>query len=382
MLMLLDLSAAFDTVNHGTLLRRQEKSYGLRGRVLRWSSSYINGRTQSVQRGPGRSAALFLTCGEPQGPVLVPILFLLYTADLIPLIERHALLLYLYADDTQIPRVLQPFAHRHSSGGDVRLHRRGVTVDAKQPTAAKHDQDRHPLLRHQPTTASDTADTNTGRLRLRYDSQISAGPRHLPGCGCLHDYTRHQVCIKLRSSLAPEPCYTAISHKTCLAVADRLFGPVTTGLWQRYVSRFPSYMFDKLQFALNAAARLIYSKRRFESVTPILHDLHWLRVPQRVEYNLSVLVYRCLHNLASEYMYLCDELRRVADISSRQRLRSSSTSALIVPPTRLSNVSDRTFPTAASRIWNSLPLHVTSAPSLQTFEKRLKPFLFSRSFLS
>jgi len=105
---------------------------------------------------------------------------------------------------------------------------------------------------------------------------------------------------------------------------------------------------------------------------------YWLRVPQRVEYKLSVLVYRCLHNLAPEY--LCDELRHAADFSSRQRLRSSSTSALIAPPTRLSTVDDRAFPTAASRICNSLPLHVTSAPSLQTFKKRLKSFLFSRSF--
>ena len=177
MLMLLDLSAAFDTVNHGTLLRRQEKSYGLRGRVLRWSSSYINGRTQSVQRGPGRSAALFLTCGEPQGPVLGSILFLLYTADLIPLIERHALIPHLYADDTQILGFCSP--SRTASLRDVRLHRQGVTVDAKQPTSAKHDQDRHSLVRYQPTAASDTADTNTAWLRLRYDSQISAGPLHL-----------------------------------------------------------------------------------------------------------------------------------------------------------------------------------------------------------
>jgi len=104
----------------------------------------------------------------------------------------------------------------------------------------------------------------------------------------------------------------------------------------------PSYMFDKLQSVLNAAARLIFSKRRFESVTPLLRDLHWLRVPQRVEYRLSVIVYRCLRNLAPEY--LRDELRRVADTSSGQRLRSSSTSALLVPPTRLSTVGDRAFP--------------------------------------
>jgi len=118
---------------------------------------------------------------------------------------------------------------------------------------------------------------------------------------------------------------------------------------------------------LNTAAHLI-SKWRFKGITPLLRDLHWLREPQRVEYKLSVLVYRCLHNLAPEY--LCDELRRVADISSMQRLRSSSTSALIVPPTQLSTVGDRAFPTAASRIWNSPPLHVTPAPSLYRLLRR------------
>jgi len=71
----LDLSAAFDTVDRGTLLRRLEKSYGPRGRVVRWFSSYINGRTQSVLCGPGRSTALFLMCGVPQRSVLGPILF-------------------------------------------------------------------------------------------------------------------------------------------------------------------------------------------------------------------------------------------------------------------------------------------------------------------
>jgi len=56
--------------------------------------------------------------------------------------------------------------------------------------------------------------------------------------------------------------------------------------------------------------------------------------------------------------------------------------ALIVPPTRLSATGDRAFPIAVSSIWNSLPLHITSAPSLQTFKEKLKQFLFSRSFPS
>ena len=167
-------------------------------------------------------------------------------------------------------------------------------------------------------------------------------------------------------SLAPNPCYTAISHKTSLAVADRLFGHVTTGLWQRHVSRLTKLHVRQAAVCLErcCTSDLLETEVRKRNATSsrlaLVASTTACRV-QTVGPRLSVY-------LAPEY--LCDELRRVADISSRQRLRSSSTSALIVPPTRLSTVGDRAFPTAASRIWNSLPLHVTSAPSLQTFRSR------------
>jgi len=57
----------------------------------------------------------------------------------------------------------------------------------------------------------------------------------------------------------------------------------------------PGYLIDRLQSVLNAAARLVNPVRKFEHVMPLLHDLHWLRVGQRVEFKLAVLVYRCLN---------------------------------------------------------------------------------------
>ena len=106
--------------------------------------------------------------------------------------------------------------------------------------------------------------------------------------------------------------------------------------------------------------------------------LHWLRVPQRIEFKLAVLVYRCLCGTAPSY--LADELRRVSDMPARQRLRCASTAALDVPVTRRCTIGDRSFSVAAARVWNSLPADVTSAPSLLVFRRLLKTELCRRSF--
>jgi len=100
-LVLLDLSAAFDTVDHKILLERLSVSCGLYGAVLSWFVSYLQGRTQQVRFNGMESTSSEVVCGVPQGSVLGPILFTLYISDLAPLIRRHSLNPHLYADDTQ-----------------------------------------------------------------------------------------------------------------------------------------------------------------------------------------------------------------------------------------------------------------------------------------
>ena len=142
----------------------------------------------------------------------------------------------------------------------------------------------------------------------------------------------------------------------------------------------PDQLLDKLQSVLNAAARLVCSGRKYDHITPLLCDLHWLPFPERITFRLAVLAYRCQHGLAPSY--LATSIQRVADIDSRRRLRSASTDELIVPSTQRRTIGDRSFPVTAARAWNSLPPEVTSAPSLLTFKQRLKTELFTRRFCS
>ena len=78
----------------------------------------------------------------------------------------------------------------------------------------------------------------------------------------------------------------------------------------------------RLQSVLHPTARLIYFKRKYEHITPLLMELHWLSVPERIQFKLAVLVFRCLRGTAPPY--LADQLQPVAALELRRRLRSSS----------------------------------------------------------
>ena len=110
-LVLLDLSAAFDTVDNGILLERLRVTFGVDDTALAWFRSYLLcGRKQHVCCGSKCSDLVDVICSVPQGSVLGPILFIIYTANLESIVSEHGLSLHQYADDSQIYGSCQPLA--------------------------------------------------------------------------------------------------------------------------------------------------------------------------------------------------------------------------------------------------------------------------------
>ena len=102
LLALLDLTAAFDTVDRNILLERLRRSFGIDATVLSWFESDVTGRTQAVHLSGTTTSPHPPVCGVPQGSVLAPLLFVLHTADIGSIIATHVLLYYCYAHDTHI----------------------------------------------------------------------------------------------------------------------------------------------------------------------------------------------------------------------------------------------------------------------------------------
>ena len=126
---------------------------------------------------------------------------------------------------------------------------------------------------------------------------------------------------------------------------------------------------QKLQRLQNAAAWLITRTKKFDHITPVLINLHWLPIEHRVIFKLLLFTYKALHGLGPDYL-----ANLLTFYKPVRTLRSSRSINLFVPRSRTSTYGDRSFACVSPRLWNKLPDFIRYSETLDSFKTRLTPF--------
>ena len=141
------------------------------------------------------------------------------------------------------------------------------------------------------------------------------------------------------------------------------------------LAELPQYLLDRVQWVQNAAARFFSCTRKYDRITPVLRELHWLPVKQRIIFKILLFTYKTLTALAPQY--ISDFL---AQYKPPRALRSSDKKLLQVPHFKLKTYGARSFSYIAPYLWNQLPDAIRHASSLAIFQSNLKTHLFDQVF--
>ena len=375
-LILLDLSAAFDTVVHSLMLKDLQ-AIGIEGEALDYLKTFLINRTYCVQIGRAFSRTKVLARGVPQGSVLGPILFCIYTIELMHLLRDHGVNFQLYADDTQF----------YLSLGNVEESERKINevmVDVKRWMNSKqlklNDRKTECLLVGK---KYDIRRLNIDKLRLLENEFDVRCP--IKNLGVIFD------CSLSLNEHINQVTKTAGYHLRNIAFLKKYLDNKTiTMLIHSYViSRLdycnvlyyglPNYNLKKIQNVFNRAARLIAGIPPRERITPVLIKLHWLPVKARIIFKMCVLTYQALRSGKPGYVRnMLKSFRPNTDVS----LRHNDDPYRLEEPRSRSNVGTRAFERSAPRVFNKLPLEIKESPNCDIFKKKLKTYIFSDCYQS
>ena len=377
LLAMLDLSAAFDCVDHLILLTRLDRSFGISATALEWIRSYLGQRTQRVRYNGQVSATALLEFGVPQGSVLGPLYFLLYSADVFLLADRHGFKIHGYADDIQLyshcpTREMDSLTRRMSACiDDIRswmLSNRLRLNSSKTEVIWLGSRRRLDVCSVEPIVISGSIVRPASKVRnlgVIFDSSLTFSDHATQLAGRCYYYLRQIRGI--RRSLTVDSCH-ALVRALILSRLDYC---------NSLLCGNTDLLMAQLDGVLRAAARVVLQLPRRSSITAVMRDrLHWLDISSRIKFKLCVVVRRCSDGSAPSYLRRL--LTSVSSLPSRSHLRSSAAGDLTVPRFSCSTFGPRAFAISAPYAWNSLPSSLKCANcSLSTFRKKLKTHFFA-----
>lgn len=372
-LTLLDLSSAFDTIDHAILLDRLQHIFGIHGTVLDWLTSYLSDRRQTVYIDDNRSDPAPILCGVPQGSVLGPVLFVLYTSPLSDIIDSHSVDHHCFADDTQL--------YTSSAPQDI-----SIAVDLMQEcicdvkawmTSNKlklNDDKTEALIISSPRMKSPLPNSLTAG---NFTIEFSTSAKNL---GVIIDrhLTMHSHIQNLIRTLNFElRRISTIRHFLSTKATQTLVSSFILSRLDYCNTLFygcPDYLLLRLQKIQNNAARLTLRVPKSAHITPHLKSLHWLPIEQRIQYKIACLCFNAVTSSGPSYL---SSLVRLYEPS--RTLRSSSARNLSIPRVNKS-FGTKAFSFSAPTLWNSLPPSLRSSSSSEAFRSGMKTYLFKSTF--
>ena len=371
----LDLSAAFDTVNHQILLAILEEM-GITGSALTLMASYLSDRPYQISWRGRLSEPRHVTTGVPQGSVLGPLLFAIYTTSLGSVIRSHGFSYHCYADDTQLflsfpPADTQVEARISNCLADISkwmaAHHLKLNLDKTEVLFIPGKRCHH---RDLSITIENTVVTTTPTVRilgvildnqLSFSDQIAATAR-----SC-----RFQLynIRRIRPFLTKEATQLLIQA----TVISRL------DYCNSLLAGTPECAIKPLELIQKAAARLVFNHPKFSHSTPLLRALHWLPVKERIKFKTLTLAYRAAKGTAPPYLQAL-----VKPYTPARPLRSAAAGLLSAPSLqgpvgRLKK--SQLFSVIAPTWWNEVQnTSITTAETLSTFRRKLKTHLFKEAF--
>ena len=303
-LSLLDLSATFDTINHNILITRLRSTFGCSGMVLEWFIS-LSCHTQSVFVGH-ESTPSVLKCGVPQGYVLGPLLFTLYTHPLSTVICQSGISYHFFVDDSK-------------------LHNSSVPSDFPVLACCLKDfiED---VAEWMGDSKLNMNDDKTELMAIGTRSKLSQvipylAPMSISGCDISFSQSVRNLGFYLDETLSMD---ALIKYLCCILFCQsRKIGKILSFLstdaanklaislilssldyCNSLLASIPENKLNQLQHMQNHAAQFVLRKSRHASATALLRTLHWLPVKARIQHEIACLCFQCIYqNNMTQYFF-------------------------------------------------------------------------------
>ena len=368
-LMLLDLSAAFDTVDQEKLIIILEEEIGICGTVLKWFISFLTGRTQRVKVNKSFSEGILLLYGVAQGSVLGPILFKIYIRSLYDIISSTEFDVEGYADDHQLLRQFSPFLQVSVLSDSIneclkkieswmnefflRLNASKTKIMVFAPPAISK------LIHIHGTFINDKCIRFVDvakNLGVWFDSSLTFEYQTSKVVSSCYESLRN--IYKIKHFIGYEQLRTLVSSLVFskLDYCNSLY----CGLNLKEIK--------KLELVQNTAVRLVFGKSKFDrsSLTDLYMSAHWLRIKERILFKICLIVHKCIWTDAPR------SLKHMIN-------QASERTKLLVEIKVHTSYGDRAFARAGPKMWNCLPKDIREENETCSFKKKLKSFLMTES---